>query len=161
MFTQCNINIPGIDSKSTFYQVLFECIMHYLSSSSSSSDIEPSLTTNQQDIQQYGYERGYTQHDELTKSSSSDSAVTDYYAILFGDDSDTSDTEQPIQNVDYSEFDSTLIPISSQNPLTSTQNQQSLSIHLQVSHLEVLSVIEVGNLSVNQPDDLSLIHGTR
>ena len=110
MFTHCNINLPGIDCKSTFYQVLFACIMHYLSSSSSSSDSEPSLTTKQQDIQQYGYERGYTQHDELTKSSSSDSDVTDYHAILFGDDSDTSDTEQPIQNVDYSEFDSTLIP---------------------------------------------------
>ena len=68
---------------------------------------------------------------------------------------DTSDTEQPIQNVDYSEFDSTLIPISSQNSLTSTQNQQSLSIHLQVSHLEVLSAIKVGNLSVIEPDNLS------
>ena len=50
--------------------------MHYLSSSSSESEVF--MTTKQRDMEQYGYERGFTVHDELTQSmasSSSESAL--------------------------------------------------------------------------------------
>ena len=89
----------------TEHSLVFFAKMYYLSSSSSESEVF--MTTKQRDMEQYGYERGFTLHDELTQSmvsSSSESDHPDYLAILLGSSSDSSVSEQPIANVDYSDF---------------------------------------------------------
>ena len=53
--------------------------MHYLSSSSSDSD--STMATEHQDLQ-YGYERGFTCHDELSQTMVSCSASSVYTHIM-------------------------------------------------------------------------------
>ena len=92
----------------------------------------------------------------LSSSSSSESELPDYAAILLGSSSDSSASEQPINNVEYSNFAGVLQESRDEDPLTSTQNQEALSndlsafldsinsessIHLEVSRLDVLSDI--------------------
>ena len=121
--------------------------MHYLSSSSSDSD--SAMATENQDLQ-YGYERGFTCHDELSMvSSSASSEHPDYHAILFGPNSDSSDTEEPIEIADYPAF-AAILNQNIEDPLTSTVNEQSLSIHLQVSQLEVLEAMPSIHREVSQ-----------
>ena len=76
-------------------------------------------------------------------SDSSSSGHPDFAAIIFDSYSgDSSDTEQPVE-MDYSAF-AEVLNQSASNPLTSTLDQplnhQRLSIHLEVSQLEVLEV---------------------
>ena len=107
--------------------------MHYLSSSSASEEVL--LTTKQRDLEQYGYERGWTVYDELTQSMSlsSVSEHPDFLAILLASSSDSSVSEQSIVNVEYSDFAAVLNESRDDDPLKSTQNQEALSRHLQVS----------------------------
>ena len=92
----------------------------------------------------------------MSSSSSSESELPDYAAILLGSSSDSSASEQPINNVEYSNFAAVLQEGRDEDPLTSTQNQEALSndlsafldsinsesfIHLKVSRLDVLSDI--------------------
>ena len=93
--------------------------MHYLSSSSSESEVF--MTTKQRDMEQYGYERGFTVHDELTQSmasSSSESDHPDYLAILLGSSSDSSVSEQAVANVEYSDFAAPLHESRDDDPLS-------------------------------------------
>ena len=111
--------------------------------SNSSSDSSTPILSDQHDIEQHGYVRGFTVHDELSQTTASESSGSehpDFAAIIFDSYSgDSSDTEEPIE-VDYSAFAAQL-NASAENPLTSTLDQQlnqSLYIHLEVSQLQVL-----------------------